>query len=529
MGTVQSKASAGQKVETERTIALRVKQNYDKIVRALDPIQLMPLLISEKLIDYNDNSFLLGDKLDIQKSHYILKILQSKGQLAYLKFFECIQAEHDHMGHVYISSLLQNKPYGSEHEWHKSQQIKEAIQSHALEMMDIDINLLIPIMRSKGLLTDDNQEVFCRSSKTNKEKCLYMLQLLDTKGPLAHLLFADCLRSADAHPTHSELYEKLCRDDSHEQPTKTMTTSKKGLKSAVDDSALTVALPHKELFSRRRLNGPLQGEKYNRMMSTFHSCTHNGDWEKLEQEATKCLCSSIPEFHAVALLEKAISWIFRGSPEIAIKLVHKATEVIHNSIEIGENSSILLGRSEYILSGLFRYLKQYDEAREHIAKAKDYLFYIEPGEDSALLYYNDASIMVECLSESSTQQELERVDEIFRLAIQVMLTHESGPGLVIPHSLIRLAQLYLGATHYSPGMTTNEQNIEQASKCLRAIKHSSLCHRSKCYYHLTESDLNRRRGNVSSAKESLQTAMFVAKKHKFELVITSAQKRLQSL
>ena len=50
-------------------------------------------------------------------------------------------------------------------------------------------------------------------------------------------------------------------------------------------------------------------------------------------------------------------------------------------------------------------------------KAKEHLYYVEAGEDSAFVHYCDACITIECLNESSTQDEFEKVDEIFGRAI----------------------------------------------------------------------------------------------------------------
>ena len=503
---------------------IRVSQHYDEISKALNPIQLMPLLSKEGLLGFNDKSILLGDsKSTLEKSYRVLEALESKGPSAYSKFLSCVQAEKSHMGHEYIASLLQDKSFGSEFELKESLKLKEAINRCTPEMMDICLASLVPLMFSKNLLTNEEQQQLLSYYKPKQERILSLLQLLDTKGPLAHGLFADCLRSESSHPTHNELYVKLLSTATVNQAA---TLNER--KCAIDDCALSVALPREKLFRRWELEGVLRGHAYNEVMRVFQSCNHNGDWESLELEAAKYVNCHIPEYQVVAYLEKSISWIFRRKPKIVIELINEAREIIHNKVR-GENSSILLGRSEYILSRLYRYLKNYDKAREHVANAKEHLYRVEAGEDSAFVHYCDACVTIECLDESPTQDEFERVDEIFGRAICDDRSHESGLGLVAPHSLMRLAQMYLGATHYSPGKAVNQKNVEHARKCLNAVVYSSLSRRSRCHYHLMESDLHRNCESIDNARESLHIALSIAEICKFELEISSARTRLQSL
>ena len=506
-------------------ITSKVNKYYDEISRALNPIQLMPLLYKVELLDFNEKSVLLGDssRSTYEKSCYILQSLEAKGPLAYSKFLCCIKAERAHMGHEYIASLLQEKPFGSEFELERSSRLREAVQRYCPEMMDISLESIVPLMFSKKLLTEEEEQKLLSCYKTEHERVLLLLQLLNTKGPLAHRLFAECLRSESSHPTHNELYVALLSSCRAEQ-----TTALGKRKQTVDDGALAVALPPRKLFRRWELQGALKGKMYNEMMRVFQSCNHNGDWKSLDIEAAKYVQCPIPEYEVVACLEKAISWIFRRKPEIVIQLVGEAKKIIETEIH-GENYSILLGRSEYILSRLFRYLKNYEKAREHVTNAKEHLYGIEAGEDSAFVHYCDACITVECLDELSTEHDFERVNEIFGRAINDDQSHESGLGLVAPHSLLRLAQMYLGVTHYTPGTTTNHKNIKRARNCLNAVIYSSLSQRSKCHYHLMESDLHRNCGKTMSAKESLHIALSISEKCKFELEISSVQTRLQSL
>ena len=422
------------------------------------------------------------------------------------------------MGHSYIVFLLEGKSFGSESELLESSKFKEGINKHLLEMMDINLGSLVPLMYCDNLLTlEEQQELLC-SRKSERERILLLFQVLDTKGPLAHGIFAQCLSEELSHPTHVELFRLI----STSQSTHCSTSKKR--KRGIDACMLTRVM---RPFQPWKMQGPLKGHTYNAMMRLFQSYHHNGEWEKLDIEAAKYIAGNIIEFQVVALLEKAISWIFRRNKGTVVSLVDKAKQIC---LKIpGENSAFLLGRCEYILSRLFRYLKEYVKAKEHVSISREHLYLVEPGEDSSFVNYCDACVTVECLSELSPPEEIRRVRATFERAINDDLSHESGLGLVAPHSLMRLAQMYLGGTHYNPGVTSNVENIEQARLCLQAVDCASLCYRSKCHYNLIKSDLYCNTNGFSEAKECVQIVLMLARKYNFVLEISSAETRLLAL
>ena len=460
----------------------------------------------------------------------VLQSLKRKGHLAYSKFLSCVKAEHNHIGHEYIAALLQEEPFGSKAELDESSRLKDAIQRHYSdpEMMGISLQSLVPLIYSKKLLTEDENQKLLSHYKTRSERIHLLLHLLDTKGSLAHGLFVECLQSESSHPTHKELYDKLTSSCATSSSCVAPTATSRKQKCTVDDNALAVALPRKHFFQRWELQGPLKGERYNRMMYEFHICNLNGDWERLETEAAKYKNFHIPEYEVVARHQLAFSWIIRGKPSLVVQHIDEAKKIVETKI-YGENHRGLLYKCEIHLARLSRYLKDSKKASEHMTNAKELLYGIEAGKDSATVHYNEACIAAECLSESSTERDFERVEELFTRAIFDDRSHECEPRRVEYHSLLRLAQIYLGSTHYTPGVTTDDEKIRRASNCLNAVILCSLPQRSKCMYHLIESDLHRNCGNFDKAKESLDLALAISKKHNFELEISSAQTRLQSL
>ena len=504
---------------SESALKAKVHQYYDEISKALNPIELLPLLMKEQLLDFNERSVILEDnsKSTYEKSRYILRSLEAKGPSAYSKFLNCVKEEESHMGHDYIVSLLQEKAFGSKHELEESSQLKKAIQEHYKEMMDLSLESLVPLIYSKKLLTEEEKYKFLSHDKSEEERIHLLLLRLETKGPLAHGLFAKCLQNESEHPTHKELYDKLTSSC-------VLTVVARKQRRTVDEE-LTAILPRTKRFQRWKLQGPLKGERYNRMMCEFHSWVLNGDWERLEIEAAKYKDYPVPEYEVVACHQIALSWIIRGKPELAIQSIDKAKKIVETKIS-DDNHDGLLGKGEIHLIRLSRYLKDNEKAGRHLENAKGLLFGIEPGRDSAILYYNEACIAAEGLNERSTERELKDVEELFTLAITDDRSHECKEGLIEYHSLLRLAELYLRLAHYTP---TDHNKIRHAQKVLNGIKYHCLPLRSKCLYHQIESDIHLNCNIYDKAKESLEHALDIANNHNFELEISSAQKRLQFL
>ena len=290
-------------------------------------------------------------------------------------------------------------------------------------------------------------------------------------------------------------------------------------------------LPTREALHKHKLHGCLKGARYDKIMTVFQECHHNGKWDTLEAEVDKLMTTpeTPKELRIVANLESAVSWIFRKKED---KVLHFVCEAKVLSAQVnGDNAIILEGRCEYILSRLYRYLRQFDKAEQHVQKAIYLLHMVEPGEDSAFVHYCNGSIQVERLSDNSTERECRHAQLSYEHAIDHARIHDSGLDLVAPHSFMRLAQMYLGSSHYSAGSQRDSEHIMRASKCLMAVNQSCLAQCSKCHYLLIYSDLQRCQEDIPHAKAiaTAQNALAIAQTHNFTPEVTSAQKRLDSL
>ena len=509
-GTDQG-AGARSAKPTGQQLRDRLHKSYANVVKSLNLSELNLLFVQEKLLSAQE-----AHRNATHPESLIMKI-EGIGESGYEKLYTCISKESKHLGHRYVQAVLEDKAYATEEEVKVSEIIGVKVQEHLPTLACSDVKALLTPMYSKELLTLSEYRHLDNEAYDTSKLLLHVIVLLDTKGPLAYSLFAECLHSIDP-ATYAQVFEAVKLNvSSSRQPKRRRET---GL------SVCQAPLAKHDL-PKLKLHGCLRGSKYNKIMRVFQECHHNGEWSTLEVEASKLQTAGTPtELHVVALLERAVSWVFRRQEEKVLGFVDRAKELCAKVD--GDNATFLTGRCEYILSRLYRYLQQYDKAQEHVQKATYILHMAEPGEDSAFAHYCDACIQVERLSKNPGATELHRVKWSYEYAIAHARSHDSGLDLVAPHSFMRLAQMYLGSSHYTAGSQTDRDSIATASSCLGEVDPSALARRSKCHYLLIQSDLQRCQQSIQESKITAQHALDMAQTYNFTLEITSAKKRLNS-
>ena len=500
----------------------RFNENELEIRECLNFDELVPLLCegTSALLSFQEGQSLLDSSLSRRnRTDILFQKMAEKGLESYSTFLSCVEREDSHLGHSYIQALLEGRHYASEIDIALSKMLRQAVVGDYTAFSNgISFPELSPHMFQCGLLTKDELKNFTSTQRSTKA-VMDLFATLDTKGPLAYNLFANCLRDEDNHRTHHQLYSIICKDVTSQSP---------GPRKRANTSYVSVLC--KRVPQRLRLRGPLRGKDYDKLMITFQTYHHNGEWMKLEAEADKYLKGeNIPcEKQVVALLEMAVSCILRRKDEkIIVDLVEEAKRKCAGLG--GDNLVILEGRCEYVLSRHSRYLKDHKEAKKHAENAKKILFNVEPGEDSAFANYCDGCAMVEMLSESSTLKEVEEVECYFKIAIYDARSHGSGLDLVAPHSFMRLAQMYLGSSHFAAGSVRDKENIDKAANCLNNIDPTTLQGRSRCNFLLIESDLYQSKGMLPEAEEAARCALELSKKLKFNNEDEAAKNRLQAL
>ena len=530
----------------------RIATHRKDIEQHVNISELSLYLDEEGLLEYEENEYLLSEASDREKVSQVLDSLKEKPN-GFTRFLKCVKRETNHMGHPYVASLLEGKPFASKCELLLSAVCKGRIEKNLVRLKK-GINLsslrahlrqsfyLPYIQGNTQLLTDDDLEKL--EGVETESKVMQLFLVLDTKGPLAHSRFASCLDAEKEHESHIELYEELFGDlpgpastekegsihsSGHPNRGKRKNTAEYPSSAETRDE-LVPFTPSKRALLRLEMDGPFKGRGYLRLMRVCYRYHHSGQHDALEGEVQKIMsCNSYPpDYQALARVEFALSCTFQGKNERALELIEGSGGALSICEKIpGNNAAFLIGRCMHLLSGLYRYAKQHDKAKEYATKAMVALHGVEPGQESSIANYVNACIFLE--SSDGTPSDVRIIEQHFRSAIDHAHQSEIATYVILPQSHVRLAQLYLGSTQYHHGTTTNPENIRKARDSLNAVNFDLMSERSKSLYYMAESDCYRAEGNIPAATDRAKLACTTAEGIQFTLGVNSAKSRLKSL
>lgn len=390
-------------------IQSRVNDHTEEIIAFLNPLELLPYLDKHGLVSHDDKEVLLNDRITRRKKVLcILKALENKGTCsAYTDFLECLteeihRKEGIHIGHEYLLAFLKGfgEQYATVEECKISKACRGKVIKHRIDIRDLDLPSLVPVMFACDLVTQDEQDMLLDPSKTSIKKIEQLLLILETKGPLAYTIFAQCLGNETSHPTHAQLHEKITHGhSSHESVT--VLLRKRKLAAAVEDTdrdGLGVVRVSKRRPEIIHMEEPLSGEVYLKMMATFRACYRSASWEQTEMIADEYINTSQetnPQLKAAVLIEKGYSFSCRGQSERAISCLDQAW-AIADQIP-GNNRSFLLARCKHIKATMYRYAEEEDRSLEASAGASELLFNCERGDDASRVKYGEACARLEKL------------------------------------------------------------------------------------------------------------------------------------
>ena len=291
----------------EDTIASRVDKHRVDIFRCL------PVNLTELAYAWIQSGLLVSADLDIYQNQHISRRKKIRRLLSslkrkpggYSKFLQCLQESEDHMGHVYIASLLEDQYFADKFEMEQSAIFGKRITQNMVKMKDINLRELCPILVSKRLITTDEFECLTNSLKlAESERILLLFRILDTKGPTAHSIFVRCLGEENSHTPHKELFQIL-------SSTEESSPLEKKRKREVTD--LHHASPEKRSPSCLAMHGDLATEEYGKTVRSWRSWVSNGQWKETEQAEQMCLQmqGKHPAMQTAILLQSSIARIFR--------------------------------------------------------------------------------------------------------------------------------------------------------------------------------------------------------------------------
>ena len=511
----------------------RIKAHREEITACLNPLELIPYFDSYKLLSPDDKEVLLNDVLTRRKKvRFILDMLETIGTRdTYTKFFKCLsedahRGEGIHIGHQYSLAVLKGEQYATVDECRASEACKQRILEHRIrkDMDDIDPSLLVPVMFSCSLITTDEREMLLDTSRTRKRRIEQLFLILETKGPLAHAFFAQCLGKETSHPSHAELHRKIT-DVCHGSVC--LFSRKRKVAADVEKDCSIPRIP-----ARLRMEEPLCGEGYSKFVIDIRACYKSSSWVELEKVAQDfILVNKDPQLRAMAIIEKGYSFSCRrGMREKAIEFLDEAW-CMARQIN-GSNSYFLMARCKHIRATIHRYLEEEDKSLKENEEAFDLLFNCERADDASRVMYGKACARLEKLGKTPepSPQEVMDVEDAFSLAI--VYGRNGTPGMCASEArcLIRLAQLSLGTTtHGVCDVKAAPENVKKAKGYLDQVDVNSVSHRCMTLFHIIESDLFKTMGSVTKAIESSERALKIAKEAQLGVEQQFAESRLQAL
>ena len=482
---------------------------------------LIPHLCEEGLIDLQSK---IADESQsiIERTECLLALLVKGGPKNCTKFLEALQKEDQHMGHKYILALLSGHEYADEDEVTNSLRIRKhigetAIREVLLKGMKLE-TALIDHLFNEMLVTEDEFEMLLNCD-TQTERNEMVLKILNTKGPTAHLKFAQCLHKESTHVTHHDLFKLICNDETLELHILSMNRKRKSRED--DEVSVTKRVP-----IRLEIEGELVTEEYLKVIHDIRFHHNQGEWDAVDKIVEDCAVKNV-EFYVAVMLESCTGFITCKRSDKVEETVKRARELCS---QITNNcNTFLRGRCEWTLAKLYRYTKEDDKALEHIIMARHIQFNIKAGEDTALCNYCYACILLESLAVKFDSYK----DKEAKRSLELAIEHASSGdyGLDVAHPKIRLAQLYLGSSPQSPGTKTDHDSLMKAQSSLDSVAQDleTLAVRTQCIYYYTESDLYRNSGEQDRAKHSAQKALDIAEVNKFNTEIELVKKRLNFL
>ena len=441
------------------------------------------------------------------------------------EFLEALEDEDQHLGHECILSLLRGRPYAEKKKLSASSRIRKKINSKVIKkeiMLGLQLQppLISHLMKQK-LLTKD--EVSVLENCTAQERNSTLLELLETKGPTAHLLFVECLKNEETHITHKELFSLICC--SEEKQVLNASSSKSGYKRGASRCYSDVSVT-KRLPDRLRIDGKLDKDEYFDVIQKVRLHHLRGEWGAVDKIVMEC-SGKRQEFYVAVLLESCTGFITQQLGDRVEKTVKQARQLC---TQITNNCCVYLrGRCEWTLAKLYRYSKQFSKALYHIRMARQIQSNVTAGEDTALVNYCYGCILLETLAttkkfDPEMQREAQR-------SLELAIAHASSGdyGLDLSHPKIRLAQLYIGSSPHSSGTCKDPERLKKAHSSLKSVNLGKLAPRTMCIYYYTESDLHKARNNTKDALYSAQKALSIANENNFTEEIYLVRKRISNL
>ena len=519
-------------------VALRFKQNEILVKRWLNLSEILPVLSENGLIESEDRDELLSRyKTSRDESfQYLRRQLSAKGTHVWANFCRCLRHQHAqvHLGHEHIADLLEGKEF-SPHEKaqrERSAQIRETMRKNETRLqLLLNLSALVPHLKKYSLVTLSELDYLSRGHMEPSETIQQFLRILDTKGGTAHCLFLQCLAEENTHPGHAEIKDVLTKALGEEKQGKSpfsTTNPQSGISSDYCDDQLQLVVKIPRTPHRIKLRGVLGNRQYVERMRELQFHRYHGHWDKFNSIIRRLVKNKSIDLKVFGMLAKAVASIMEGNTDKTMQLVDQAESLCNAGKLQHSNGTIMQGRCLYIRSAVYRHKKDYDKAKEYLDYSKQVLLSanIEPGEDTASIYYHTGTLALDCQLEDKKD-----AIEAFTNAVSHAERNDSGLPLIGWHSRVFSAFLFMGSTHNNFGQTEpSVAYLKEAENILPGEPEvEDLPERTKALCFIAKCDVRRWQGNIKHAIAHAQRALGIAASCGFVFEEKYARNRLELL
>ena len=276
---------------------------------------------------------------------------------------------------------------------------------------------------------------------TRQNKVSFVLSLLETKGPTAHLLFVKCLEQNSENPSHKDLLHLF-----------DITTEVHMLKRKATvqlQAARTVV--SKFIPRQAKAHGIIVSLTYLEAVEKIHGLQYKGKCEAAIIEVEAYKSAGEVELYVALMCRNWYAYVnCHKSPKEIDNMVEDAMKSLQ-AVE-SDNRAILESRCKWMLSKYYWYMNDKKKAQHHIDESMliQAAYQVAPGEDTLLTHYGKACTLLDTLAEQWSSTVAGWARKLIQNANDFAV--ESDYGLYLSHHCIRLAQISLRSSPQCPGV-----------------------------------------------------------------------------
>ncbi|KAI8485564.1 corticospinal neuron axon guidance through spinal cord [Branchiostoma belcheri] len=289
-------------------------------------------------------------------------------------------------------------------------------------------------------------------------------------------------------------------------------------------------------MSRTKRTGSLKTKTYGQVLSRLEMLGEEGKWEEFDYfsaQLVKTYERKDVDLYLVVVLEQAFAEYYKRNLGAAVTIAKGALKTLKK--RPAENSTMLAGRTYYLLSAIYQVARKYGVAERCMEHAQQALSDFEIGEDTGNACYNKGSLYTDMIANDSCPSD--RIFDEVRESLELAICHwRKDPSGCVAHQRrahTKLASALLVCdSQQGRARTVNPRNVEAARRSIETVR-KELWHgmpkRGRCRFLLTESDLYYREKGYTLSQEKAEEARNLADECGFKLEADMAKQRLTNL